>query len=344
MPYPESSTGTSYHRPSSLSSSTISIVATWAMPASSALTLTWPWSAPNSTTYQSPSARASSTVTGKSSPWACFSAHSKLVLPLGSPSSSPPSATVKARPNASPSSMSPTQLRVHSVASLLTGFSAWVPSAAALPGAGWFIIEGCVLLVTCSGCLFSFPNKPETAWFLNKEEKELMIRPKARDAIYKGDDVFDWKYVRMVLTDPFVYLASGRLLLLIRRHLWLRYLPPHHYKGLRLRRHPSQLSNDPLYFRALFLLISPFPVMIGYVICVGTPKAVAGFSFSCLIITWVATNLIPDYKRSVGLAFFESIGNLSGVISSQLYPKKDGPRYVIGNQVLSLDLPICTFP
>ena len=47
----------------------------------------------------------------------------------------------------------------------------------------------------------------------------------------------------------------------------------------------------------------------------------------------MATNLIPDHKRSVGLPLFYSIGNLSGLISSQLYPSKDGPRYVKGNAI-----------
>jgi hypothetical protein len=57
------------------------------------------------------------------------------------------------------------------------------------------------------------------------------------------------------------------------------------------------------------------------------------YTFSALCVTWVATNLIPDHKRSVGLPFFYSIGNLSGLISSQLYPSKDGPRYVKGNAI-----------
>jgi hypothetical protein len=57
------------------------------------------------------------------------------------------------------------------------------------------------------------------------------------------------------------------------------------------------------------------------------------YVFSALVVTWVATNLIPDHKRSVGLPLFYSIGNLSGLISSQLYPSKDGPRYVMGNSV-----------
>jgi hypothetical protein len=71
-----------------------------------------------------------------------------------------------------------------------------------------FIIEGTISLVLCGGCLFTFPNKPETAWFLNEDDRALMRLRKERDAFYKGTDEFEWKWVKAALTDPFVYLAS----------------------------------------------------------------------------------------------------------------------------------------
>ncbi|KAK3935969.1 hypothetical protein QBC46DRAFT_224166, partial [Diplogelasinospora grovesii] len=71
-----------------------------------------------------------------------------------------------------------------------------------------FIIEGAVSLALCGGCLWSFPNKPETAWFLNEEEKALMRLRKQRDAVYKGNDKFEWKWVVLALSDPFIYVAS----------------------------------------------------------------------------------------------------------------------------------------
>lgn len=40
---------------------------------------------------------------------------------------------------------------------------------------------------------------------------------------------------------------------------------------------------------------------------------------------------MPDSKRAVALPVFYSIGNLSGLVSSNLYPTGDGPRYVMGN-------------
>lgn len=71
-----------------------------------------------------------------------------------------------------------------------------------------FIIEGAFSLIIGGICLFSFPSSPENAWFLNAEEKELMALKKQRDAAYRGDDKFDWKYARMALKDPFVYSAA----------------------------------------------------------------------------------------------------------------------------------------
>lgn len=74
-----------------------------------------------------------------------------------------------------------------------------------------FILEGIISVIICGCCWLSFPNTPETAWFLNEDEKKLMVMRKERDAVYKGDageDKFDWKYAKMALSDPFIYLAS----------------------------------------------------------------------------------------------------------------------------------------
>lgn len=38
-----------------------------------------------------------------------------------------------------------------------------------------------------------------------------MMARKQRDAIYKGEDKFSWSYVKMALTDPFIYIAAASL-------------------------------------------------------------------------------------------------------------------------------------
>lgn len=38
----------------------------------------------------------------------------------------------------------------------------------------------------------------------------------------------------------------------------------------------------------------------------------------------------PDYKRAVGLPLFIGLGNIGGIVSSNLYPSSDAPRYRMG--------------
>lgn len=64
-------------------------------------------------------------------------------------------------------------------------------------------------LVICAGLFMTFPNTPETAWFLTAEDKALMVRRKQRDASFRGDLHFDSKWGKMAFKDPFVYLASA---------------------------------------------------------------------------------------------------------------------------------------
>jgi hypothetical protein len=50
-------------------------------------------------------------------------------------------------------------------------------------------------------------------------------------------------------------------------------------------------------------------------------------------LTWISINLAPDDKRSVSIPIFVSIANVSGVLSSNIYPAMDALRYVIRNAV-----------
>lgn len=225
-----------------------------------------------------------------------------------------------------------------------------------------FIIEGAVSLALCGGCLWSFPNKPETAWFLKEDEKELMRLRKQRDIIYKGDDKFDWKWVKEAVSDPFIYVASMAFFTSSVAIFGYGTFLPTLIRGFGYNAFQANYLTIPVYAvgaaslltqaywsdrlrqRALFLLISACPVIAAYLICIGTDNRVACYvamfilvtgvySFSCLMMTWVATNLVPDYKRSVGLPIFASIGNCSGLVAGQLYPRSQSPGYIMGNSV-----------
>ena len=106
----------------------------------------------------------------------------------------------------------------------------------------------------------------------------------------------------------------------------------------------ATFTSDRLKKRAAVLVILPVAPIIGYIIACGTASHAAGYfamflcgggiySYNCLILTWISTNLAPDYKRSMAMPFFVSLANISGIVSSNIYPSVDGPRYLVGNAV-----------
>jgi hypothetical protein len=50
-------------------------------------------------------------------------------------------------------------------------------------------------------------------------------------------------------------------------------------------------------------------------------------------VAWITSNLSPDDKRAIGMPLAYSFANISNVVSSNLYPIPQGPRYVQGNAV-----------
>ncbi|KAF2799763.1 MFS general substrate transporter [Melanomma pulvis-pyrius CBS 109.77] len=223
-----------------------------------------------------------------------------------------------------------------------------------------FIVEGCLTVIVGGVAWMFFPSSPETAWFLNKEEKETMALRKIRDAAYRGEDGFEFKWIKLTFKDAHVYLAGAGFFFssvaisgfnvflptIIRglgyASLKVNYMTVPVYVMGALSLVTQCYFSDKLQKRALFLAGSAAPVVTGYLICVGTASPAAGYfamfilsigvyAISTIIVSWVASNIMPDHKRSVALPVFYSIGNLSGLVSSQLYPTSQGPRYVVGN-------------
>ncbi|RDW60565.1 hypothetical protein BP6252_11948 [Coleophoma cylindrospora] len=233
------------------------------------------------------------------------------------------------------------------------GFAAW----------RWlFIIEFLITIVICGIGWIFLPSAPETAWFLNEEEKETMRLKKQRDFMLRGDDAFDRKWVKLALTDPFVYLLGlafftssvaingfGVFLPTIIAGLGFASLKVNYMTIPVFILGAISLTiqvyySDKIKKRGVFIVGCCVPVAIGYLICVGTPNPHAGYAgmfvlviglypISTLAVTWIATNLSPDSKRAIGMPFAYSIANVSNLISSQLYPTQQGPRYVQGNAV-----------
>ncbi|KAK2810067.1 hypothetical protein FQN50_003261 [Emmonsiellopsis sp. PD_5] len=225
-----------------------------------------------------------------------------------------------------------------------------------------FIIEGVISIVLGGITWMTLPKNAESAWFLNAEEKALMRARKERDAVYKGADEFSWEYVKLAFADPFVYMAALGLFFASVPMFGFGIFLPTIIKGMGYDSMQANYLTIPVYiFGTLSLFASswvsdklnkraivggtvPILVLIGYAIAIGTPNEGAGFfamflcaagiyPYNTIMFTWVSNSISPDHKRSVSAPLFASLANISGLISSHIYPSSDGPRYVMGNAV-----------
>ncbi|KAL4965444.1 major facilitator superfamily domain-containing protein [Aspergillus stella-maris] len=225
-----------------------------------------------------------------------------------------------------------------------------------------FIVEFCLTAVVGGICWAILPTSPETAWFLSAEEQETMHLRKRRDMLYRGAGESNVKWLKPSFTDPFIYLVGLAFFTSSVAITGFGVFLPTIIQGLGYASLQVQYMTIPVYIlgaiclvtncyfsdkwqrRAPFLVGCTFPVMIGYLICVGTPNPHAGYAgmfilvmgvytISTLVVAWVGTNMSPDGKRAVAMPYAYSIANLSSLVSAQLYPSHQGPRYIQGNAI-----------
>ncbi|KAL2815241.1 major facilitator superfamily domain-containing protein [Aspergillus cavernicola] len=225
-----------------------------------------------------------------------------------------------------------------------------------------FIVEFGLTAVVGGICWAILPTSPETAWFLSAEEQETMLLRKQRDTLYRGQGESNRKWLKRSFTDPFIYLVGIAFFTSSVAITGFGVFLPTIIKGLGYASLQVQYMTIPVYIlgticlvtncylsdrfkcRAPFLVGCTFPVMIGYLICVGTSNPHAGYAgmfvlvlgvytISTLVVAWMGTNMSPDGKRAIAMPYAYSIANLSSLVSAQLYPSNQGPRYIQGNSI-----------
>ncbi|EXJ59327.1 uncharacterized protein A1O5_12208 [Cladophialophora psammophila CBS 110553] len=225
-----------------------------------------------------------------------------------------------------------------------------------------FIIEFLITIFICGIGWIFIPKTAESAWFLNAEEKETMRLKKLRDIALRGAERFERKWIKIALMDPFVWLLGiafftssvaingfGVFLPTIisglgYASLRVNYMTIPVYILGAVSLVTQVYFSDRLRKRGVFIVGCCVPVAVGYLLCVGTANPHADYAgmfilvlglypISTLAVTWISTNLSPDSKRAIGMPLAYSIANVSAVVSSQLYPNQQGPRYIQGNAI-----------
>ncbi|EON66979.1 hypothetical protein W97_06095 [Coniosporium apollinis CBS 100218] len=233
---------------------------------------------------------------------------------------------------------------------------------------GWrwiMIIEGLPTFVLGIATWWLLADNPETAWYLTPAEKELMILRRSREAGQTTSaQEFHWNDVRAALKDwkvwAFCFAQFGSDTMLYGFSTFL----PTIIRGINRTYSNAivQVLTIPCYavgaitylifarfsdrqqrrglYTVLFgcvsiigyaLLMSDTPsgvhylgcflVALGLYVCVGLPLA------------WLPNNNPRYGKRTTATGLQLTIGNCSGIMSSFLYPSREGPRYLRGHAV-----------
>lgn len=225
--------------------------------------------------------------------------------------------------------------------------------------------EGLLTVVAAVSAYFSIYNYPGAARFLTPKEKEYAVSRLKEDSDAVRDEKFTWGGVVQALEDPKVWLyglcfhaisvpisALGTFLPTIINELGytpaqtqLLSIPP--YVASFILTMAAAVYAERTKLRAPFVIASSTLAIVGFIILIvshrpkvsygGTILAVSGAYCSAAIIAgWPANNVSGQTKRAIASAVQISIGNLGGIVGSQLYRPKWAPRFLIGNCVVWL--------
>ncbi|KAL5118785.1 hypothetical protein ACEQ8H_003288 [Pleosporales sp. CAS-2024a] len=247
---------------------------------------------------------------------------------------------------------------------------------AGLGGWQWiFIIEGLIPVALSLIMWKILPDSPETAKFLTQPERDLLVRRLANDISTGGgrttnEDQIGKKHIIAGLSDWKIWAATVVFWGNTVGVYGFTATVPTVINGLGYSSANAQLLTIPIYvFASIVTLIwawgsdltqirSPW-IMAGYAIAIcgfiaqlaiphpKYPGLTYGFlfpvaaglycPFTCLV-SWIGNSLAPSSKRAVGMALLISVGNMGGIMGSNIYLTREAPKYRTG---FSASLAMC---
>lgn len=237
---------------------------------------------------------------------------------------------------------------------------------------GWrwiFIIIGLVTFIAGVLSFWFCVDFPDTAKFLSDSERRAVIyRLQSDQQFSAAGERFKWSNVWKAFLDWKTYVGLGAYAGCVGPLYAFSLFTPSIVKALnpQYTANVANLISIPVYIVAcLFTVVVGFCAdttsrktlysialstmgVIGYVILIANdPKTKPGVSYFGVYlaalgiypmisntIAIVAGNSEGAYVRSVVTGVVISFGNINGAVSSNIYPKNTGPRFIMGHSVV----------
>ncbi|KPM37791.1 hypothetical protein AK830_g8772 [Neonectria ditissima] len=231
---------------------------------------------------------------------------------------------------------------------------------------GWrwlYLIEGCCTITMAIVLKFVLLDFPESSKRLSVEERQLavvrMIHDRNMSVARHGIRLTHWQSLKAAVADPRTYLFII-LFVMDLGSCTISYFIPTIVKSMGYTSVHAQYMTIPIWMvGAVFLIVLSYTAdrtgdrrwhitgclglsFICTLVCitVNNPKVlyamlcfyIAGlYTALPLILNWTSEIIsLPAEKRAVVVALVNSIGNLSAVYGSRLWPASDGPDFIKG--------------
>ena len=228
-----------------------------------------------------------------------------------------------------------------------------------------FIIEGAMTSIIAIFAFALIIDWPEQTRFLNAREKSLLARRLALDV---GDscrmDTLNRTALKLIFTDYKIYLgAMAYLGIGVTGYAGSFFLPTilveFKYTTVEAQVHTIPVyvftagimllaawASDRLKHRSGFILAATCMTTVGYAMLLAQEGKSRDFKFSAvfliigggfmatpIVLGWLQNNLSGHWKRSFGAAIQVMLGNLSGIVGSNIFLQSEQPQYQTGYRV-----------
>ncbi|KAL8859439.1 MAG: hypothetical protein Q9178_004117 [Gyalolechia marmorata] len=229
---------------------------------------------------------------------------------------------------------------------------------------GWrwiFIIEGLATIVLAAIAKFFIADWPEQAKFLTPDERAIVVRRTREDMVGAKMDRLDSKARRRIFSDWKIWCGAIAYIGSAETGYSTAFFTPTILKQLGWTSVKAQLFSIPPYAMAAVVAVTvgflsdrlrhryTFSIIgicintIGYSLLLAQTHVsvavrymaiyliiVGGFIYQPLILIWLQNNLGGHYKRGIGAAMQVGLGNLGGIVASNIYLADQAPTYPTG--------------
>ncbi|KAF4463501.1 hypothetical protein FALBO_9666 [Fusarium albosuccineum] len=229
---------------------------------------------------------------------------------------------------------------------------------------GWrwiFILEGIATVIIAIFSYWIVPDWPESAKFLNDDERALLIDRLAQDRKDTHMNHWDKKTAKRIFSDIKIYLSILMYLGIVTTSYSGSFFTPTILKQLGWTSIRAQIMSIPIFlFATVCALVSAIAsdkmkhrfgfiiggclfATIGYVILLNMMSVSVGvryFALFCIVgggyiaqpivLVWASNNNSGHYKVGVASAMQVGLGNSGGIIASNMFVTGQAPKYPLG--------------